>query len=88
MLVGNIANKTEGLIRTLVMDNATSHALVKRFLLGKPHGLSNAVLKDIPFFNRIKYLEFPDGHHMPRWPYKRPYIDNEALSLCHRAVSF
>lgn len=86
-LVGHIVEKTDGLVRTLVMDNATSHALVKCFLLGKPHGLKNDVLKEIPFFNKIQYLDFPDSHHMPRWPYKRPHINNEALFLFGKGSS-
>ena len=80
ILLGHILQKTEGKVRTIVFDNATSHGLIKRFLLGQPHHLSQKQLQDIPFFNRITWVGFPKSP-LPRWPFRRPMIGEDALFL-------
>jgi hypothetical protein len=79
-LLGHILEKTEGKVRTIVFDNATSHGLIKRFLLGLPHHLTQKQLQDIPFFNKITWEKFPTCV-LPRWPFQRPMIGQDALFL-------
>ena len=69
-------------IRTLVLDNATNHSLVKNFLLGLRHGLPQEKLDKLFFFSELEYLNFPDSC-LPRWPFRKPRCprDSEILLL-------
>ena len=79
-LLGSILDEAQGTVRTITFDNATSHNLLKRFLLGRPHGLTHAQLAEVPFFKKLTFVPFPECA-LPRWPFQRPFIDNEALFL-------
>ena len=80
ILLGTILQKGGQFVRTLTMDNATSHSHIKRFLLGQNVGLSEQQVADLPFWNCISYKPFPPSC-LPRFRYRRPYVGEDCLYL-------
>lgn len=87
ILMGKILQQCGSEVRCLTFDNATSHGLIKAFVMGRPHGLSPEQLQQCSFWNTISYQNFPQCA-LPKWPFRRPMIGGEGLSLDFPFVNF
>ena len=87
ILMGKILQQCGSEVRCFTFDNATSHGLIKAFVMGRPHGLSPEQLQQCSFWNTISYQNFPQCA-LPKWPFRRPMIDGEGLSLDFPFVNF
>ena len=65
-------------VKCIVFDNASTHSLVKCMLLGLDHGLSEEEMQQMPFWRDLQYIDFP-GCSIPRWPFRKPTVNNEVL---------
>lgn len=80
LLCGHVLAKSAAHVRTVVFDNASNHALLKKFFLGQKHHLSEEELRAVPFFRDIEFKSFPQSC-LPRFPFRRPMIGQDALCL-------
>ena len=67
-------------IKTLTLDNAATHGLLKSFMLGTNHGLSEEEVAALPFWRHVQYIKFPSSC-LPRWPFSKPVVNSEVLYL-------
>lgn len=66
--VGTVLLASEDRVQALTLDAATSHHLVRKWLLGQPSDATKESLGDeIPFFSELKHYPLPD-HSLPRLP--------------------
>ena len=65
-------------VKCITCDNASTHKMVKALMLGLPHGLSQQELASAPFWKLLRYISFP-GSSLPRWPFKKPCVNDEVL---------
>ena len=79
-IVGRTLADGGSAVKTIVLDNATSHKLLKAFLFGLRHGMSEEQLSRYPFWRDIQYESFP-ASTLPRFPFRKPKIHGQTLFL-------
>ena len=79
-MVGAVMQHAGADIKCISFDNATTHFLMKKFLLGLSAGLPESEVKKLPFWRDIVYEKFP-GTSIPRWPFAKPIVNGEVLFL-------
>ncbi|CAE7640327.1 unnamed protein product, partial [Symbiodinium microadriaticum] len=77
-IIGRIMESAGSRIRTLVMDNHSTHGLLKSFLKGFPENLTAREIAALPFWRHVTFEDLPESP-LPRFPYRRPMLRGEAL---------
>ncbi|CAE7660477.1 unnamed protein product [Symbiodinium sp. CCMP2592] len=66
-------------IKCIVFDNASTHHLVKSLLVGQPiSACTSQEWRQMPFWRRLTFESLPDCC-LPRWPFRIPRIEGEAV---------
>lgn len=87
-LLGRIMEDAGSEVLCLTFDNATSHGLIKHYLLGRPTRLTQDQQAQLPFWGRIEHLDFPTCA-LPRFPFRRAMVDGkEPLFLGFPSILF
>lgn len=66
-IVGRFMEKSDGLVKALIFDGATTHAHVRKLLHGQFENIEMTEVKHLPFFKDLQYMPVPDNN-LPRFP--------------------
>ncbi|CAK9003093.1 ZnF_CDGSH domain-containing protein [Durusdinium trenchii] len=84
--IGRVMEGSDGLVRGLVCDAHSSHAFIGRIIFGHLEGLDAAVLREMPWFNKIVHIPMPKTT-LPRLPIRIAKHDNKTIwfipGICH-----
>lgn len=76
--IGRVMEGSDGLVRGLVCDAHSSHAFIGRIIFGHLEGLDAAVLREMPWFNKIVHIPMPKTT-LPRLPIRIAKHDNKTI---------
>ena len=86
-VVGRLVSEAHHYVKAIVMDAHASHAWIRDLLFGEFRGLSPELLKDIPFFQDIHYVNLPK-HVIPKLDIKVAMHNDSAVWLLPGVCDF
>ena len=86
-VVGRLMSEAHHYVKVIVMDAHCSHAWIREAIFGEFRGLSPEVLKDIPFFRDISYVDLP-RHNLPKLDVKVAMHNDSAVWLLPGVCDF
>ncbi len=76
--IGQILQKSDGVVRGVIFDAALTHSFLKKMLLGQTEGLPMEEIKNVEYFKSLVHKPLPK-HPLPRLPCQFTYHEKNLI---------